>query len=149
VRIAAVEATLTTAHGRLGLPCPFGLAWLLPRLIGLAPALDLILTSRKVSGAEALAMGLVHQVFPGQELTAGVDDYARRLATTVSPASLAASKRQVYDAMHQSVGEAVRATEALLDPMMAGGDYREGVAALREKRPPHFGDLPYGGGRPA
>ena len=49
-------------------------------------------------------MGLVHQVFPGQELTAGVDDYARRLATTVSPASLAASKRQVYDAMHRASG---------------------------------------------
>jgi enoyl-CoA hydratase/carnithine racemase len=148
VRIVAVESTLTTAHGRLGLPCPFGLAWLLPRLIGLAPALDLILTSRKASGAEALAMGLAHQTFPGQELAAGVDEYARSLATAVSPASLAASKRQVYDAMHQSVAEAVQATEALLDPMMAGGDYREGVAALREKRPPHFGDLLPGGVRP-
>jgi enoyl-CoA hydratase/carnithine racemase len=149
VRIAAEEATLTTAHGRLGLPCPFGLAWLLPRLIGLTSALDLILTSRKVTGAEALAMGLVNQACPGQDLVGQVDDYARRLATTVSPASLAASKRQVYDAMHQSVAESVRATEALLDPMMGGTDYREGVAALREKRSPHFGDLPPGGVRPA
>ncbi len=66
----------------------------------------------------------------------------RLLATTVSPASLAASKRQVYDAFHQTAAEAVRAAEVLLDPMMAGPDYREGVAALRAKRPPVFGDPP-------
>jgi len=58
----------------------------------------------------------------------------------VSPASLAASKRQVYEAFHLTAAESVRAAEALLDPMMAGPDYREGVAALREKRPPVFGD---------
>jgi enoyl-CoA hydratase/carnithine racemase len=69
-----------------------------------------------------------------------VTAYARQLATTVSPVSLAASKRQVYEAFHQTAAEAVRTAESLLDPMMAGPDYREGVAALREKRAPHFGD---------
>jgi enoyl-CoA hydratase/carnithine racemase len=55
---------------------------------------------------------------------------------------MAASKRQVYEAFHSTAAESVRAAESLLDPMMAGDDYREGVAALREKRPPVFGDLP-------
>jgi enoyl-CoA hydratase/carnithine racemase len=54
---------------------------------------------------------------------------------------MAASKRQIYEAFHLSAAESVQAAEALLDPMMAGPDYREGVAALREKRPPIFGDL--------
>jgi enoyl-CoA hydratase/carnithine racemase len=140
IRFAAAGAKLTTAHGRLGLPCAFGLAWLLPKLIGLSSALDLVLTSRTFTAEEALALGLVKAVVPGEELMAAVTEYARTLATSVSPASLTASKRQVYDAFHLTAAESVRAAEELLSPMMAGADYREGVAALLEKRPPVFTD---------
>jgi len=140
LRFAARGAKFTTAHGKLGLPCAFGLAWLLPRLIGLPRALDLILSSRTFEADEAHALGLVTDVVDGPELLDHVHGYARMLATAVSPASLAASKRQVYEAFHLTAAESVRAAEALLDPMMAGPDYREGVAALREKRPPVFGD---------
>jgi enoyl-CoA hydratase/carnithine racemase len=84
----------------------------------------------------------VKAVVPVDELAGHVAEYARTLATAVSPASMAASKRQVYEAFHSTAAESVRAAESLLDPMMAGDDYREGVAALREKRPPVFGDLP-------
>jgi len=140
LRFAARGAKFTTAHGKLGLPAAFGLAWLLPKLIGLPRALDLLLSSRTFDADEAHELGLVTEVVDGPDLLAHVYGYARMLATTVSPASLAASKRQVYEAFHQSAAEAVRAAEALLDPMMAGPDYREGVAALRQKRPPAFGD---------
>jgi enoyl-CoA hydratase/carnithine racemase len=142
LRFAARGAKFTTAHGKLGLPCAFGLAWLLPKLIGLPRALDLILSSRTFDADEAHDLGLVTAVVDGPDLLDHVHAYARLLATTVSPASLAASKRQVYDAFHQTAAEAVRAAEVLLDPMMAGPDYREGVAALRAKRPPVFGDPP-------
>ncbi len=142
LRFAARGAKFTTAHGKLGLPCAFGLAWLLPKLIGLPRALDLILSSRTFDADEAHDLGLVTAVVDGPDLLDHVHGYARMLATTVSPASLAASKRQVYDAFHLTAAEAVRAAEAMLDPMMAGPDYREGVAALREKRPPVFGDPP-------
>lgn len=140
LRFAASGAKFTTAHGKLGLPCAFGLAWLLPRLIGLPRALDLILTSRTFEADEAHDLGLVTAVVDGPDLLDHVYTYARMLATTVSPASLAASKRQVYESFHLTVAGSVRAAEALLDPMMAGPDYREGVAALREKRTPVFGD---------
>jgi len=140
LRFAAGGAKFTTAHGKLGLPCAFGLAWLLPKLIGLPRALDLILSSRTFDADEAQALGLVTAVVGPDQLLDHVTGYARMLATTVSPASLAASKRQVYEAFHQTAAESVRAAEALLSPMMAGPDYREGVAALREKRPPVFGD---------
>jgi enoyl-CoA hydratase/carnithine racemase len=140
LRFAARGAKFTTAHGKLGLPAAFGLAWLLPKLIGLPRSLDLLLSSRTFDADEAHRLGLVTAVVDGPDLLDHVYEYARMLATTVSPASLAASKRQVYGAFHQTAAEAVRAAEALLDPMMAGPDYREGVAALREKRPPVFGD---------
>jgi enoyl-CoA hydratase/carnithine racemase len=140
LRFAASGAKLTTAHGKLGLPCAFGLAWLLPKLIGLPRAMDLILSSRIFTADEALELGLVNTVVPVDELIAHVTEYARLLATSVSPASLAASKRQVYEAFHLSAAESVRAAEELLSPMMAGPDYREGVAALWEKRAPVFTD---------
>jgi len=140
LRFAATGAKFTTAHGRLGLPCAFGLAWLLPKLVGLPRAMDLILSSRTFTAEEARSFGLVTDVVPPEELLSHATEYARMLATSVSPASLAASKRQVYDAFHLSAAESVRAAEELLSPMMAGPDYREGVAALREKRPPVFGD---------
>ena len=144
LRFAAAGAKLTTAHGRLGLPCAFGLAWLLPKLIGLPRALDLILSSRTFTAEEALDLGLVTAVVPADQLTDRVRSYARSLATEVSPASMAASKRQVYEAFHTTAAEAVRTAEALIDPMMSGPDYREGVAALREKRAAAFVDLPPG-----
>jgi enoyl-CoA hydratase/carnithine racemase len=140
LRFAAAGAKFTTAHGKLGLPCAFGLAWLLPQLVGLTRAMDLILSSRAFTAEEAGAFGLVNEVVPGDELLDRVTAYAHQLATTVSPASLAVSKLQVYEAFHQSAAQAVRAAESRLDPMMAGPDYREGVAALREKRPPVFTD---------
>ncbi len=142
LRFAAAGAKFTTAHGKLGLPCAFGLAWLLPKLIGLPRALDLILSSRTFAAEEALDLGLVAAVVPVDQLGDHVAGYARALATSVSPASMAASKRQVYEAFHSTAAEAVGAAGALLDPMMAGPDYREGVAALREKRPAVYVDLP-------
>jgi enoyl-CoA hydratase/carnithine racemase len=148
LRFAAAGARFTTAHGRLGLPCAFGLAWLLPKLIGLPRAMDLILSSRTFSAEEALVLGLVTAVVPADQLADRVLGYARELATSVSPASMAASKLQVYEAFHSSAAEAVRAAEALIDPMMSGPDYPEGVAALRQKRPAVFADLPVGDGHP-
>jgi enoyl-CoA hydratase/carnithine racemase len=142
LRFAAAGAKFTTAHGKLGLPCAFGLAWLLPKLIGLPRALDLILSSRTFTAEEACSLGLVNAVVPADALTDRVAAYAHQLATSVSPASLAASKRQVYESFHRTVAESVRAAEELLSPMMAGPDYREGVAALREKRTPVFQDPP-------
>ncbi len=148
LRFAAAGAKLTTAHGRLGLPCAFGLAWLLPKLIGLPRALDLILSSRTFTAEEALELGLVTAVAPAERLVETVGAYARTLATAVSPASMAASKRQVYEAFHQTAAESVRTAEALIDPMMSGTDYREGVAALREKRSAVFADLGTGDAPP-
>ena len=141
LRIAASGAKLTTAHGRLGLPAEYGLSWLLPRLIGLTRANDLLLSSRIVLAEEAERIGLVNEVVPTADLLDRVMDYARMLATTVSPSSLRATRRQIYADLHGDVVPAIIRSQRLLEEMVTGPDFAEGVVALREKRPPHFGDL--------
>lgn len=138
IRFAAAGAKLTTAHGKLGLPAEYGLSWLLPRLIGLTRANDLLLTSRTFFAEEAAAIGLVNTVLPGEELLAHTYQYARNLARHVSPASLASTKRQIYRDLHQGVGASVEESERLLRTMARGPEFREGVAALLEKRQPEF-----------
>src|SRR5580658_1661481 len=77
LRFAAAGAKLTTAHGRLGLPAEFGLSWLLPRLIGLTRAADLLLSSRVVLAEEAAEMGLVNRVEEPEDLMEATYTYAR------------------------------------------------------------------------
>jgi enoyl-CoA hydratase/carnithine racemase len=138
IRFAADGAKLTTSAPRLGLPAEFGLSWVLPRLVGVGRAADLLLSSRIVLADEAAAMGLVNAVLPADELGEYTKDYARRLATEVSPAALAATKRQLYADLHGDVGTAVARSEALLDQLVKGPDFAEGVAAWQERRPPNF-----------
>jgi enoyl-CoA hydratase/carnithine racemase len=138
VRFAAVGAKLTTAHGRLNLPAEYGLSWLLPRIVGLGRANDLLLTSRVVLAEDAERIGLVNAVLPAEELMAHSWAYARQLATSVSAHSLAATKRQVALDLFRHVGDSVADAEARLRAMVREPDFAEGVAALTEKRPPRF-----------
>ncbi len=142
LRFAAAGAKLTTAHGRLGLPAEYGLSWLLPRLIGLTRAADLLLSSRVVLAEEAAAFGLVNRVEEPEELLEATYDYARTLATGISPASLAATKIQMYLDLHRDAATSVDDSAARLEVMMKGADFAEGVAALAERRAPHFADPP-------
>jgi enoyl-CoA hydratase/carnithine racemase len=145
LRVAAAGAKLTSAHGRLNLPAEYGLSWLLPRIVGVGRALDLLLSSRVILAEEALEWGLVNRVVPAARVRAEAVGWARELATTVAPHSLTATRRQVWLDQHRDVGTAVREAAGLLDAMMGEPDYAEGVSALVEKRPPRFAGP---GGRP-
>ena len=138
LRFAAPGVKLTTAHGRLNLPAEYGLSWLLPRLIGLGRANDLLLSSRVFLSEEAEAMGLVNAVMAREDLLPHCNAYARTLATTVSRGSLAATKRQIALDLHRGLGDSVADSAERLDAMMGEPDFAEGVAALDEKRPPRF-----------
>jgi enoyl-CoA hydratase/carnithine racemase len=140
LRFAAAGVKLTTSHGRLGLPAEYGLSWLLPRLIGLTRAADLLLSSRVVLAEEAAQMGLVNQVVPPDDLAATTYTYATLLATEIAPSSLASTKRQLYTDFHRDVASSVRDSNERLATMMQGPDFAEGVAALTERRPPQFPD---------
>jgi enoyl-CoA hydratase/carnithine racemase len=136
LRFAASGARFTTAHGKLNLPAEYGLSWLLPRMIGLTRANELLLSSRVFVAEEALTLGLVNQVFPAEMLLTETYAYARNLLRTVSPASLRQTRWQIYRDLHRDVAASVVDSEELLQDMMRHNDYREGVAAFLEGRQP-------------
>jgi len=142
LRFAAEGAKLTTSAPRLGLPAEYGLSWVLPRLVGIGHAADLLLSSRVVLAEEARAMGLVNRVLPPDHVLAEAQAYAHTLATEVAPTSLRIAKAQLYGDLHGDVGTAVARSDDLLDEMTTGPDFAEGVAAWREKRTPRFADDP-------
>jgi enoyl-CoA hydratase/carnithine racemase len=140
LRFAARGAKLTTSHGRLGLPAEYGLSWLLPRLIGVTRAADVLLSSRVVLAEEAEQLGLVNRALPPDELLPYTYEYARRLATEVAPSSLAATKFQLYRDLHGDAASSVNDAGVRMAEMMRSSDFAEGVASLVEKRPPAFPD---------
>ncbi len=137
-RFAAESAVFNVIFSRRGLIAEYGLAWILPRLIGLPKAIDLMFTSRKVDAAEALAIGLVHRVLPDDGFLAAVQKFAAELGTNVSPRSLRVMKQQVYAAQSQTLDEAM---DVAIEEMLASlqcEDFKEGVAHFLEKREPRF-----------
>lgn len=138
LRFASDAAKFSTAFARRGLIAEYGLAWILPRLVGHANALDLLFSARMVDSAEALRMGLVNQVFPQDVFLAKVNEYAREVAANSSPRSTRIMKRQVYDAMFQTLGEAFDVAEREMLASLQCEDFKEGVAHFLEKRAPAF-----------
>jgi enoyl-CoA hydratase/carnithine racemase len=138
VRIAADSAIFTTAFARRGLIAEHGISWMLPRLVGLPHALDLLLSGRRIDAAEALRMGLVNRVVPAAELTAAVRGYAGELATLVSPRSMAVMKRQLWQAQFQTLAEATAVADAEMVRSFDSEDFKEGVAHFVEKRAAKF-----------
>jgi enoyl-CoA hydratase/carnithine racemase len=138
IRIAAEGAKLTTSFGRLGLPAEHGVSWVLSRLVGTARAADLLFSSRVVLAEEAVGMGLVNAVVPREQLMEHTLDYARRIAREISPWSLRAMKRQLYVDQLRSLDESARDAVELMNESFRGADFKEGVAALVEKRAPNF-----------
>lgn len=138
LRLASDAARFSTTFARRGLVAEYGMAWMLPRIVGIANALDLLFSARTIDAAEALGMGLVNRILPQESFLEKVHEYARELASTVSPRSLRIIKRQVYEAMFQPLSEAF---DVSVNEMMASfktEDFKEGVAHFVEKRPPAF-----------
>jgi enoyl-CoA hydratase/carnithine racemase len=138
LRFASDAARFGTAFARRGLIAEYGMAWMLPRIVGLPNALDLLYSARMIDAAEALRMGLVNQVFPQDLFLQKVLEYARDLAANVSPRSLRVMKRQVYEAMFQTLSEAFGSSEREMLASLQSEDFKEGVAHFLEKRAPSF-----------
>jgi enoyl-CoA hydratase/carnithine racemase len=140
LRFVSATAKVTTAAPKLGLPAEYGMSWVLPRLVGTTRASDLLLSGRPVTGAESAGWGLWNDVLDdGLATLTAAREYATMLATAVAPSSLRMTKRQLYDdLLTHDVGSSLTEARRLLDVAMGSADYREGVAALRERRPPRF-----------
>jgi enoyl-CoA hydratase/carnithine racemase len=138
LRLASDASRFSTTFARRGLIAEYGMAWMLPRIIGIANALDLLFSARTIDAPEALRMGLVNRVFPQETFLEKTQESAQELASAVSPRSLRIIKRQVYQAMSQPLAEAFDISVREMMACFRTEDFKEGVAHFVEKRPPAF-----------
>jgi enoyl-CoA hydratase/carnithine racemase len=138
LRIASDAASFTTVFLKRGLISEHGSSWLLPRMVGVGRALDLLWMSDRIDAATALTYGLVQSVVPANQLLQTACDYVRRLAVTSSPAAIAETKRLLYRHLGTGYVEALQEADATQWKFVTAPDAREGAAALLEKRAPRF-----------
>jgi enoyl-CoA hydratase/carnithine racemase len=144
LRFMANDAVLTIAFSQRGLIAEWGVAWLLPRLVGSGAALDLLFSSRKVDGVECERLGLVNRAVDG-DVAKIAREYIEELAARCSPSSMAIMKKQVYQQLHAGLGPKEREAQQFMVESFGRPDFNEGVQSFLAKRPPDFQRLPIDG----
>ena len=137
IRIAAEGAKLSAAYTARGLVPESGGTWLLPRIVGMSTAAELLYTARTLTAAEAKELGLVSEVVPGDALA----DRARSVAGEIAanaPLAVRAAKRMMRHAMTEDFEDHVQRQYLALLPLFATKDFREALSAYMEKRPAEF-----------
>lgn len=137
ISIAAHSATLTSAYTRGGLSPDGGLTWLLPRIVGPPRAKDIMLTNRRLSASEALALGIITRVVDDDKLDETVDAIVQTLAAG-APQAQAAVKRLVATSASTPLDQHLTAEAESISALAETTDGREGVTAFLEKRAPNF-----------
>lgn len=140
-RVASSTAKFTTAFAQRGLIAEYGLAWLLPQIVGRQVATDLLLTSRVLTGLEMADLGLVNRAVPVEQVLDAAMALAGHLASNVSPASMATIKYQLLIEPEMGAARAFDSSNALMRESFGGDDLREGVMSFLEKRPANFAPL--------
>src|SRR5215510_13193990 len=136
-RLAADTARFCEVYVRLGLAPGGGGAWLLPRLVGVTNALDLVLSGEPIDAAEALRIGLASRVVPAAELVAATREFARRFVLS-APRSVQVAKRTLYRGLEMSFEAALDFIRPQVGILRQTEDHKEGLRALRERRLPRF-----------
>ncbi len=137
IRIAAESASFIQAFVNVGLVPDTGSTFMLPRLIGVARAMEMAFTGRKLTASEALQIGLVNQVVPDDQLTAATKKLSDKLAGLPTRA-IGLTKRAINASWRADI-ETQLDYEAMLQTTAGQThDHREGVTAFLEKRTPKF-----------
>ncbi|WP_372442836.1 crotonase/enoyl-CoA hydratase family protein [Actinomadura barringtoniae] len=137
LRVVAEDATLGLYEAKRGLFPMGGCAIRLPRQIGYAAAMDILLTARSVTPQEALAMGLINKVVPSGTAL----DAARELADQIAgcgPLAVQGILRTYRETQHLSEEEALKISDEIGWPVIGSEDAKEGSKAFKEKRPPVY-----------
>jgi enoyl-CoA hydratase/carnithine racemase len=137
-RYVAENAKFSVIFSKRGLVAEYGIAWMLPRLVGLANAIELVFTSKMFDAREALRIGLATRILPEENFLAQVQEIAHEMAATVSPRSMAVMKRQIYQALDQTLGQSFESAIEEMRASMGAEDFREGIRHFLEKRAPAF-----------
>ena len=135
--IATERSRFSEIFVKRGLTVDFGGTWLLPRLVGLARARELALTGRVFGAPEALAMGMISQVVPDEDLGASVKDAAESLAAG-APLAQAIIKRALDRSSSMTFEQALSFEEQAQAVLLGSEDLAEGAAAFVQKRDPEF-----------
>lgn len=136
-RIAAREALFYQSWINLGLITPLGGMTLLPRLVGLTLAQEILMLGRKVGGEEAAAIGLVNKTVAGEALAGEAEAWARRLADG-PPLGLRAMKEGIRRGYEQPLAQEWEHNVYVQSLLIDSDDYAEGVAAMAAGRKPQF-----------
>ncbi|NUR58168.1 MAG: enoyl-CoA hydratase [Catenulispora sp.] len=137
LRIASDKAAFNLAFANIGLTADSGASWTLPRLVGPAKALELLMLPDTIGIEQAAALGLVHRVVPAAELDAAVGELAARMAAGPT-AAYAAIKRSVGFGLAHTLEETLELEAALQDACAATEDHRNAVRAFLAKEKPTF-----------
>lgn len=135
--IAADEARFWLPFTKRGFTPDSGATWLLPRLVGIARAKEMLLLGRPISGSDAAAWGLVHRAVPEGELDAALDELVTELEASATVA-LGLTKRCIHAALDGTIGDAMEAEAMALELSSRTADFREGLAAFKDRRDPTF-----------
>jgi enoyl-CoA hydratase/carnithine racemase len=148
IRIAANSARIGIVFTRRGMIPEIGCPWLLPRIVGLSRAAELMYLGRILSSQEALEYGLVSRVVPDEDLMKIAMEMAKEIAIHCAPVSIALTKHMLYSFLGEPDFEkAERINHKYLAWLSSKPDAREGVTAFFEKREPRWnmkvpGDMP-------
>jgi 2-(1,2-epoxy-1,2-dihydrophenyl)acetyl-CoA isomerase len=137
LRIASAEAAFVCAYGRIGASPDGGMTYFLPRVVGPAKALELLLTDPLLSADQALELGLVSEVVPADQLAEAARTKARELAAK-APHYVRMSKQLVAQSLDNTLADHLQAERHGIADSMATEDVREGVGAFFERREPTF-----------
>lgn len=135
--VASESARFTMAYTRAGLTPDGSSTFFLPRLVGLGRALDLALTNRMLSAAEAEAWGIVSRVVPDADLLPAAERLAAELATGAT-AALGGAKRLLIAGWNETLETQMARESRRIARAAEGAEAREGIAAFLEKRAPRF-----------
>lgn len=138
--LAARSAHFTAAYGMVGLTPDGGMSWLLPRIVGLRRAQEMILTNRRVTAGEAAEIGLVTRVVDDADLAAAGQDVAAQLAQGAT-AALAGARALLAAGYANSLDAQLGLEAGTIAAAGATSDSAEGIAAFLARRRPQFGGV--------
>ena len=137
IRIGGPAVRFVSSYIKIGLFPGWGGTWLLPRVIGLPKAVEMVMTGDAIEAEEALRLGALNKLVPAEQLESATMDMARKLAAG-PPIALRLAKLNLYKGLEIDLETAMKFAAASETITLSSQDHREGAQAFREKRPPKY-----------